>query len=114
MSWVENFKHYEKLLALFPTVKRKGKTMPYTSLNGHMFSFLNKEAELGLRLPEEERNKFIKNHDSKLMEQHGKVMKEYVVIPQELLESPEKLSEYFKLSYDYVEQLKPKSTKRTK
>ena len=30
---------YEKLVATDPNVERKGATMPYTSLNGHMFSF---------------------------------------------------------------------------
>jgi hypothetical protein len=27
---------YEKLMATNPSVKRKGATVPYTSLNGHM------------------------------------------------------------------------------
>ena len=31
---------YEALVATGPGVERKGKTMPYTSVNGHMFSFL--------------------------------------------------------------------------
>jgi len=33
---------YEKLVATNPDVERKGATMPYKSLNGHMFSFLTK------------------------------------------------------------------------
>jgi len=40
---------YEKLVATNPEVERKGDTMPYTSLNGHMFSLLTKEG----RLPQE-------------------------------------------------------------
>jgi hypothetical protein len=35
---------YEKLVATNPSVKRKGATVPYTSLNGHMFSYLSKAA----------------------------------------------------------------------
>ena len=31
---------YEKLVATNPDVARKGAKTPYTSLNGHMFSFL--------------------------------------------------------------------------
>jgi hypothetical protein len=31
---------YDLIIATQPDVKRKGATMPYTSLNGHMFSFL--------------------------------------------------------------------------
>ena len=34
---------YEKLIATNPAVERKGDTMPYTSLNGHMFSLLAKD-----------------------------------------------------------------------
>jgi hypothetical protein len=33
----------EKLIATNPNVERKGATVPYTSLNGHMFSYLSKE-----------------------------------------------------------------------
>jgi hypothetical protein len=29
---------YEKVVAAMPGVERKGDTMPYTSLNGHMFT----------------------------------------------------------------------------
>ena len=43
---------YDRLVATNPDLKRKGKTMPYTSLNGHMFSFLTKEGMLALRLKE--------------------------------------------------------------
>lgn len=32
---------YEKLLATIPGIERKGATMPYTSLNGNMFSFID-------------------------------------------------------------------------
>ena len=34
---------YEKLVGTIPNVKRKGATVPYTSLNGHMFSYLSKQ-----------------------------------------------------------------------
>ena len=33
---------YEKLVATNPKVERKGDTVPYTSLNGRMFSYLSK------------------------------------------------------------------------
>src|SRR5262245_35597433 len=36
----DKLKLYEKLVATNPKVERKGATMPYTSLNGHMFSYL--------------------------------------------------------------------------
>jgi hypothetical protein len=45
---------YETLVATNPKVERKGAAMPYTSLNGHMFSFLTQTGTLALRLPADE------------------------------------------------------------
>ncbi len=80
----EQIKLYDELILLFPEIERKGKTLPYTSVNGNMFSFLSKEGELSIRLPENERELFIKKYKSQLSVQHGVVMKEYVVVPEEL------------------------------
>lgn len=103
-----NLALYEQLVATNPEVERKGKTMPYTSLNGHMFSFLSKEGVLGLRLPAEEREQFLEQFDTQLCEQYGRVMKEYVEVPDSLLQNTEELKQYFDLSYQYVGSLKPK------
>ncbi len=46
---------YEKLVATNPLVECKGATMPYTSTNGQMFSYLSKEGKLELRFPVGER-----------------------------------------------------------
>ena len=43
---------YEKLVATNPKVERKGAMLPYTSVNGNMFSLLTKSGTLALRLPE--------------------------------------------------------------
>jgi len=59
MDWKKNLKLYENLNELFPDIDRKGKSMPYTSLNGHMFSFLDKNGIMGLRLAAEDRENFI-------------------------------------------------------
>ena len=37
-----NLKYYTQLIETNPDVDRKGASMPYTSLNSHMFSFLSK------------------------------------------------------------------------
>ncbi len=99
---------YEKLVATKPGVERKGATVPYTSMNGHMYSFLTKEGVLALRLPAKEREQFLEDYGTKLVEQHGRVMKEYVEVPDSLLADTEKLKAYFDISYDYVSSLKPK------
>jgi TfoX/Sxy family transcriptional regulator of competence genes len=104
---------YEKLVATNPKVERKGATIPYTSLNGHMFSFL-KAGKLSLRLPTEERNAFLKKYKTTLSENYGIVQKEYVDVPDSLLKKTSELKKFFDLSYAYVGSLKPKPTKRTK
>ena len=104
--------NYNTLILTNPTIDRKGKTTPYTSVNGHMFSFLSNEGEMGLRLSEEDREEFISAHKSKLMQQHGRVMKEYVKIPATLLENTDALSVYLEKSFGYVSSLKPKPSKK--
>jgi hypothetical protein len=69
---------YEKLVATNPKVERQGATVPYTSLNGHMFSYLSKEGKLQLRLPDGEREAFLKKYKTKLCEAYGKIQPEYV------------------------------------
>jgi ABC-type transporter MlaC component len=87
--------------------------MPYTSLNGHMFSLLTKEGRLDLRLPPAEREAFLKKYETKLAEQYGAVLKEYVDVPDALLKKTRDLKKYFDISYAYVGSLKPKPTKKT-
>ena len=103
-----NLALYDSLVATNPEVERKGKTMPYTSRNGHMFSFLSKEGKLALRLPDEDREAFVAEYGTEPVVQYGAVMKEYVEVPQELLEDVDELKRYFDMSYEYVGTLKPK------
>ena len=105
---------YEKLVATNPKAERKGAAFPYTSLNGHMFSILTKDGTLALRLPEKEREAFLKKYKTKLSVQYGTVMKEYVEVPDALFKKTGELKKYFALSYAYVGSLKPKSTKGKK
>lgn len=86
--------------------------MPYTSLNGHMFSFIDKEHKLSLRLPQKERDDFIAKYNSSLSVQHGTIMKEYVLVPEALFSDLQTFQKFFKISHDYVAGLKPKETKK--
>ncbi|HEX3148152.1 MAG TPA: hypothetical protein VHR66_08705 [Gemmataceae bacterium] len=113
-DYAANLKLYDKLVATNPLVERKGATMPYTSLNGHMFSYLCKTGELALRLPAGEREEFLAKYKTKLCEAYGIVQKEYVVVPAALLKKTKELQKYFAVSYAYVGSLKPKPTKKEK
>jgi hypothetical protein len=105
---------YDKLIASVPAVERKGAAMPYTSVNGHMFSFLTKDGRLALRLPAEERDAFLKRYKTRLCEQHGRVMKEYVDVPDRLFKKTSELKPFFEVSAGYVRSLRPKPTTRKK
>lgn len=106
----EKIEKYERIVSSIPGVDRKGKTTPYTSLNGHMFSFLTKEGSLGLRLESAHREEFLSSHNCDLMEQHGRVMKEFVAVPDTIDE--DELLAWFRKSYDHTASLKPKPTKK--
>jgi hypothetical protein len=102
---------YGRLVATRPGVELKGATVPYTSLNGHMFSYLSKEGSLALRLPEAAREEFLRKYKAQLCVAYGVVQKEYVAVPDALLAKTAELKKYFDLSYEYVAAMKPKPTK---
>jgi len=102
---------YDRLIATIPKIERKGDSNPYTSLNGNMFTLLH-QSRLALRLPEDEREKFLKKYKTTLFEAYGAVMKEYVAVPDALLEKTKELQKYLNLSYEYAKSLKPKPTRK--
>ena len=106
--WEQNLKIYDQLVGLCPRFERKGKTMPYTSANGYMFSLLNKAGEFGIRLPKERGTEFKEQYDTTIFKSYGAVMKDYVLIPDHLMQDLPKLAKYLNESFDYVMTLKPK------
>lgn len=62
---------YDELVSECPRFERKGKTMPYTSANGHMFSLLNKEGELGCRFSKQTQKEYFKKYDTSYLISHG-------------------------------------------
>jgi hypothetical protein len=109
----ENVGLYDKLIATNPKIERRGANNPYTALNGNMFTLLNPpHGDLAIRLPEAERQKFIKKYKTKIFVAYGAVMKEYVVVPDSLLRNTSELPKYLDLSYEYAKTLKPKPSKK--
>ena len=103
---------YDKLIELNPQIERKGATMPYTSVNGNMFSLLTPKGAMILRLSEKDREAFNKKYKMGVVMQYGAVMKEYVEVPDGLLKKTKELQKYLELSFEYVKSLKPKATKK--
>lgn len=87
--------------------------MPYTSLNGNMFSFLDNDGRLGLRLAEQQRTDFLRAHKTTLCEKHGTILKEYVLVPDAVFRNPARMAVYFKASREYARSLKPKPSKKS-
>ncbi len=78
---------------------------------GNMFAGLH-EAGMVLRLPEEQRTEFLQLKGVKHFEpMPGRVMREYVVVPNILLNAPEKLRAWVEKSLDYVSSLPAKPKK---
>lgn len=103
---------YDKLVASMPKLERKGASLPYTSLNGNMFSFLTEDGTLALRLPADTREQFLKKYEAQLMKRHGGVMIEYVSVPEKLLKNTSELKPYLATSYEYAKTLKAKPAKK--
>jgi hypothetical protein len=113
-TYAQKLALYEELVATNPNLERKGDTVPYTSLNGHMFSYLRKTGELALRLPKPDREAFLKKYKTTLCKLYGVVQKEYVMVPDALLGKTAELKKYFDVSFAYVRSLKPKPTAKKK
>jgi TfoX/Sxy family transcriptional regulator of competence genes len=105
---------YEAVVATVPGIERKGDTMPYTSMNGNMFSLLTREGTLVLRMGEADRAAFVKKFKTEPVVQYGAVMKEYVAVPDALLAKTKELAKYFKMSVEYAKGLKAKPTTKKK
>ena len=112
--YTENLARYERLVATNRQIERKGATMPYTSVNGHMFSLLTRDGTLVLRLSAADRDAFLKKHQTPVVKLYGAVMKDYVEVPDALLARPASLKKFFDASYRHVSALKPKPTAKRK
>jgi hypothetical protein len=104
----DKIESYENLIATNPKIERKGDVHPYTSVNGHMFTYLDRTGIMGLRLPKDEVEKFLKKYQTTLFKSYGVVKKDYVTVPDSLLKNTKELKKYLEISYEYVKALKPK------
>ena len=102
----------EALTATNKNIELKGDAMPYTSVNGHMFSVLTKDGMFALRLSEPDRAAFVAKYKTKPVVMYGATMHEYVDVPDALLAKTAELRKHFDASYAYVSSLKPKATTR--
>jgi TfoX/Sxy family transcriptional regulator of competence genes len=108
----------EELVATFddvmpgpPATKRKMFGFPAGFVNGNMFMGLFEDRMI-LRLPPELREELIQLHGAKLFApMAGRVMKEYVALPESLVRDREKLSAWVAKALVHGESLEPKAAK---
>ena len=103
---------YAAIVAANPDVDLKGAKNPYTSRNGHMFSFLGPDGTMALRLSPERYDDFLAAYDSGPVESYGAIMRGYVSVPASLLADPAELQPWFDESHTWIGTLKPKPTKK--
>ena len=106
--WEQNLKIYDHLVSQCPRFERKGKSMPYTSANGHMFSLLNKDGELGIRFGKEKQEAYMESIPTTFFKSYGATMRGYILIPESLLKKEVEMTALLNESYDYVMSLEPK------
>lgn len=98
----------DEVVAKNSNFERKGKTMPYTSANGYMFSQVNKAGELGIRLSKTDTENFDTSYGANPFLSYGATMREYVLIPQNLLQDKKIIGELLQKGFEYVMSLPPK------
>jgi hypothetical protein len=99
---------YKKLIAELPDVELKGAAVPYTSYNGHMFSYFENDGSFGLRLPKQELESFLEKYQTTLFVSYGVIKKEFALVPETLLLDIDAIRPYFGISFEYVKSLKAK------
>ncbi|MDH3247577.1 MAG: TfoX/Sxy family protein [Acidimicrobiia bacterium] len=86
----------------------KGAKNPYTSRNGHMFSFLDRDGTMAIRLSSALIEEYGTSYSTEPVIQYGSVMRGYVAIPDELFDDVDELVTWFDRSYEWIGTLDPK------
>jgi len=104
---------YEMIVSDYPDLKVKGAANKYTSMNGNMFSALQKDGVLTVRLSEAEKKAYNEEHGTSDVISYGSVLRGYVYVTPEIWTDDAKLRALFKQCVSHAQTLKPKPTKKT-
>ena len=107
MNYKEKLQVFDKLL-LKAGFTRKGKTMPYTSHNGHMFTLFNKAGEMGIRFSKERQKEYFDRFNTSYFISYGAKMQGYVLITDMMISDEELVCSLIKESYNYIKTLEAK------
>jgi TfoX/Sxy family transcriptional regulator of competence genes len=106
---------FDKMLSEIPSAEmRKMFGYPVAFAAGQMFCGLF-QSSMMLRLSDTDRTAFMDQYGSKLFEpMPGRPMREYVVVPERLLQSGAELKAWIAKSHAYASSLPPKAGKAAK
>jgi TfoX/Sxy family transcriptional regulator of competence genes len=94
--------------------RRKMFGYPCAFASDNMFIGLHQESLL-LRLPEGDRERFLEQYQTEIFQPFpGRVMREYVVVPHDLVRDPAALAPWVHRSLDYASAIPPKSKRGAK
>ena len=104
---------FEALVGDYPDFVIKGAANKYTALNGNMFSALQKDGVLTVRLSESQKKAYNLEHGTGDVISYGAVMRGYVYVTDAIWNDDEKARALFAQSVEHARALKPKPTKKT-
>ena len=104
---------YEEIVGEYPDLKVKGAANKYTAMNGNMFSALQKDGTLTVRLSEAEKKAYNEANGTTDVISYNSVMRGYVYVTEEIWEDDARLRKLFAQCVEHAKSLKPKPTKKT-
>ena len=87
--------------------ERKGKANPYTSANGHMFSQINKDDQLGIRLPKARQKDLFETFGAGPFKSYGATMRDYVCMTPDMLTDATLMKTLLDEGFDFVSAMPP-------
>lgn len=98
---------FEQAIDASEGFERKGKANPYTSANGHMFSQINKDDQLGIRLPKHRQNDLLAQYGAGPFKSYGSTMRDYVCLTDEMLADTQLVASLLGEGFAFVSALPP-------
>lgn len=98
---------FEGAIAASGQFQRKGKANPYTSANGHMFSQINKDDQLGIRLPKPRQKELLEAYGAGPFKSYGATMRDYVCLTEEMLSDTTLITGLLEEGFAFVSAMPP-------
>lgn len=98
---------YEAAIARSGLFQRKGKANPYTSENGHMFSQINKDDQIGIRLPKARQGELLETYGAGPFKSYGATMRDYICLTDEMIADSELMTALLDEGFVFVSAMPP-------